>query len=250
LPTTDGTSATASAGCLFVIDGQGQVARTITGPLINGPWDLTAVDQGDQGTLFVTNVLNGTVAADPDPSQPGNVVNDGTVVRLQLDLPENGVPSVDNQAVIGSGFSERTDPAALVIGPTGVGLGPNGTLYVADTLNNRISGIPDAMFRQTTAFTGEDVSSNGLLQGPLGMAIAPNGDILTVNGQDGNVVETSPSGAQVAHVTIDNNGGAGNLFGLAVAPNGRSLYFVDDFGGPNTPSSSPRSNSLALLQSS
>ena len=39
--------------------------------------------------------------------------------------------------------------AALVIGPTGVGLGPNGTLYVADTLDNRIAAIPDARFRFT-----------------------------------------------------------------------------------------------------
>ncbi|MFI5040855.1 MAG: hypothetical protein ACHQNA_03230 [Acidimicrobiales bacterium] len=245
LPTSDGTSATASGGCLFVIDSQGRVVRTITSPLINGPWDLAAADEGAQGVLFVANVLNGTLAADP----PGSVVNDGTVVRIRLDLPTTGVPSVANQAVIASGFSERTDPNALVIGPTGAALGPNGTLYVADTLNNRISAVPDAMSRQTTAFTGQDLTSNGFLQGPLGLAIAPNGDILTVNSQDGNIVETSPSGAQVAHVTLDNNGGAGDLFGLAVAPNGRSLYFVDDFGGPNTPASNPLANSLALAQS-
>jgi len=246
LPTTDGTSATASAGCLFVLDSDGRVVRTITGPMINGPWDLAAVDHGDTGTLFVTNVLNGTVAADPDPTVPGNVVNQGTVVRVQLDLPRNGVPSVDGQDVIGSGFSERTDPGALVIGPTGAAVAPNGMLYVADTLNNRISAIPDATSRRSTAFTGEDVTANGLLLGPLGMALAPNGDILTVNGQDGNVVETGPGGAQVAHVTIDSNGGAGNLFGLAVALNQRSLYFVDDFGGPG---GTPLTNSLALLQS-
>ena len=38
------------------------------------------------------------------------------------------------RTIIGSGFDERTDPAALVIGPTGLGLAPNGALYVADTL--------------------------------------------------------------------------------------------------------------------
>src|SRR2546428_2737423 len=40
--------------------------------------------------------------------------------------------------VIASSLSERTDPPALVIGPTGVALSGGGTLYVADSVNNRI----------------------------------------------------------------------------------------------------------------
>jgi hypothetical protein len=32
------------------------------------------------------------------------------------------MPVLESITVIGSGFPERTDPAALVIGPTGVGL--------------------------------------------------------------------------------------------------------------------------------
>jgi DNA-binding beta-propeller fold protein YncE len=135
---------------------------------------------------------------------------------------------------IGSGFSARTDQAALVIGPTGVGLGPNGTLYVADTLNNRIQAIPHAVFRFSDDGQGTTVSSGGALMGPLGLAIAPNGDILTVDSQDGNMVETTPGGDQVAVDTVDNNaGGGGNLFGLAVKPGADAVYFVDDFGSDN-----------------
>lgn len=80
LPTSDGTSATAQAGCLLVLDSHGNVVRTISGGPINGPWDMTAVDHGANVTLFVTNVLNGTVAQSPA------VVNEGTVVRLTLRL--------------------------------------------------------------------------------------------------------------------------------------------------------------------
>ncbi len=47
LPTSDGTSATAQAGCLIVLDSEGNLAETIHGSLINGPWDVTAVD-GDR----------------------------------------------------------------------------------------------------------------------------------------------------------------------------------------------------------
>jgi hypothetical protein len=78
------------------------------------------------------------------------------------------------------------------------------------------------------------VSENGALMGELGLVIAPNGDILTVNGGDGNMVETTPSGDQVATVQVDNNaGGGGNLFGLAVKPGAQAVYFVDDFGSDN-----------------
>ena len=56
--------------------------------------------------------------------------------------------------VIATGFAEETDPAALVIGPTGVALGRDGTLYVADTLNSRIAAIPDAPFRYFPAQNG------------------------------------------------------------------------------------------------
>src|SRR5579872_234851 len=58
LPTTDGTAATASAGCLLVLDNSGNVVETISGGDINGPWDMTALDRGTTAKLFVTNVLN------------------------------------------------------------------------------------------------------------------------------------------------------------------------------------------------
>jgi hypothetical protein len=229
LPTSDGTAATAKAGCLLVLNSQGQVVRTLSGEGINGPWDMTAFEFDDFAALFVTNVLNGTVAA------AGATVNHGTVLRIDLLTPEDRTPIVLHRQVIGSGFPERTDPAALVIGPTGVGLAPDGTLYVADTLGNRITAIPDALFRDESAGLGRVVSTVHALNGPLGLAIGPNGDILTVNSGDGNLVETTPRGAQVAMKTLDTSGsppGAGTLFGLAVIPGGRGVYFVDD--GTNT----------------
>jgi hypothetical protein len=220
LPTRNGTAATARAGCLIVLNARGRVVRTIRGRAINGPWDMTSVDGAARATLFVANVLNGTVAAH------GAIVNRGDVVRLELSL-RGRVPRVLGVRVVGSGFAERTDPAALVVGPTGLALGRRGTLYVADTASNRIAAIPNALTRLSTAFTGLDVSANGALNQPLGLALAPNGDVLAVNAGDGNAVEISPSGQQVAHATIS-TGGAGALFGLAVRPDHRAFYFVDD----------------------
>lgn len=52
--------------------------ETFTDPSINGPWDMTSFEDEGGAHLFVTNVLNGTVAAN------GGVVNQGTVLRIDL----------------------------------------------------------------------------------------------------------------------------------------------------------------------
>ena len=236
LPTTDGTSATAQAGCLLVLDSKGNVVETFFGSLINGPWDMAAADDGNNVSLFVTNVLNGTVAGG------GNVVNQGTVLRLNLTVARGSMPSLQSMTVIGSGFSEKTDPAALVIGPTGVqlssgrGSGDNRdddgsqTLYIADSINNRIAAIPDALRRNSSAGTGMTVSKGGALNDPLGLTAAPDGNIITANGNNGFAVETTPSGQQIGKVLLDSSGnppGAGALFGLTPA-SGTGIYYVDD----------------------
>jgi sugar lactone lactonase YvrE len=232
LPTSDGTSATAKAGCLIVLDSHGNVRETISGHGINGPWDMAAISSGHSAELFVTNVLNGTVAAN------GAVVKQGTVLRLTLSLSGNQ-PSLTSVTTIGSGFGERTDPAALVVGPTGVDLDSHGTLFVADSVGNRITAIPGAPWRSGSAGIGHVVTSGGALNTPLGLAVAPNGDVLTVNAADGFIVETTPGGKQVATKLLDSSvpspqttpptpPGAGALFGLAVAPYGAGVYYVDD----------------------
>jgi hypothetical protein len=223
LPTRNGSIS--GAGCLIVLDRWGHVRETFTGGGINGPWDMTSLDLGNQAVLFVTNVLNGTVRA------KGHVVFGGTVLRLVIKIPAFGLPFIWFDTKIGSGFPERTDPAALVIGPTGVGLGPNGVLYVADTLDNRIAGISNPVFRVFSAGRGFTVSRGHHLNAELGLVIAPNGDILTVNGGNGKLVEVTPFGFQIATRQLDSSGsppGAGALFGLAVKPGHDAVYYVDD----------------------
>jgi hypothetical protein len=204
------------------------VAETIAGHGINGPWDMATVSAGPLATLFVSNVLNGTVAAN------GATINRGTVERLTLLLRGSRPPLLAAHTIIGSGFGEHTDPAALVVGPTGLGLDSRGTLFVADSVGNRITAIPAALGRVTSAGTGNVVTKKGALNTPLGLAIAPNGDVLTVNAGDGFIVETTPGGKQVATFLLDNSvtppspPGAGALFGLAVTPNANGVYYVDD----------------------
>jgi hypothetical protein len=224
LPTVNG--AISGAGCLIVLDSWGNVVETFAGHGINGPWDMTAVDGGFIAALFVTNVLDGTVAAN------GAVVNRGNVERLLLVVPDDHAPLLVDSDVIARGFPQRTDANALVIGATGVAFDDDsGILYVTDPLNNRIAAIPNALFRFSPGGTGFTVFQGGKLNGPLGLALAPNGDLIAANADDGNLVEINPrTGRQVAtHLVDDTPGtppGAGALFGLLATPEG--VFFVDD----------------------
>lgn len=223
LPTTNGKSATAKYGCLIVLNSHGQPVKTIAGKNIQGPWDMTSVTRGSTTTLFVSNALNGGATAGV------KTIDNSTVVRIRLSSTAGSAPKVQSEQVVAKDIPWRNDKAALVIGPTGVALAKNGTLYVADTLESRIIAIPNAMTR-TTALPdrGITLSSGGHLKQPLGLILAPNGDILTTNAGDGNIIETTPSGDQVATVAGDAKTGAGSLFGLAIAPGGKGLVYVDD----------------------
>jgi hypothetical protein len=245
---TNSEGAIAGSGCLIVLDSLGNAVETFYGSLINGPWDMTSLDGTHEARLFVTNVLNGTVAAN------GAVVNGGTVTRLDLKVSTSAMPMLESITVIGSGFAEHTDPAALVIGPTGVALRTrcsgdddscgdrerdrdDAVLYVADTVNNRITVIDDPLGRTSSGGTGRTLTAGGSLNGPLGLTVTPTGDLLTVNSGDGFITEISPGGAQRAKFQLDNTvvpgspNGAGTLFGVLFDP-AHGVYFVDD--GSNT----------------
>ncbi len=239
LPSENGEAATASEGCLIVLNPYGEPVATISGSLINGPWDLTAA-RGPRGltALFVSNVLNGTVGHTTTPA------DEGTVVRIDLStppappesppghppMPLAPAPTVVSEQVVATGFPEVTNKTTFVVGPTGVGLSPQGVLYVADTFDNRIVAVPSATTRTTAALEGNPVSSGGHLNAPLGLTVERDGNILTTNGGDGNIVETAPGGSQLA--TAETEAGEGGLFGLALTLDGRAVYFVDD--GNNT----------------
>jgi hypothetical protein len=225
-PSSNGMAATAKAGCLIVLNSRGRAVETIAGQGINGPWDATwASLGGGQAALFVTNVLNGTVAAQ------GKVVHRGTVLRLDLSLSAGQAPQLMSVTKVGSGFAEQTNPSAFVLGPTGVGLSPQGTLYVAETQSNTIRAIPDALTRMSSGGNGTVLTAGRKLSMPLGLTLAPNGDVLTVNGGNGLIVETTPAGQQIATRLLDSSGspkGAGALFGLTLRPHASGVYYVDD----------------------
>jgi predicted lipoprotein with Yx(FWY)xxD motif len=227
LPTTNGKTATAKYGCLIVLDSEGKAVQTIASKNIQGPWDSTAKSEGSKTTLFVSNALNG------GPAKGIHTIDNSTVLRIELESGTGQTPKVLSETVIANGIPWVNSAEALVLGPTGLALAPDGTLYVASTDGSKIFAISEAMTRTTAAAKGGTVlTEGGHLKEPLGMVLAPNGNIITSNGGDGNMVETTPAGQQIAVQTADKKTGAGSLFGLVIAPNGKGIYFVDD--GENT----------------
>jgi hypothetical protein len=235
LPSTNGKTETAGAGCLLVLSSSGKLTSTISGSYLDGPWDATVRDEGAKATLFVTNTLFGIHGVSASP------VDRGDVVRLSLSESANTPPRVTAETQVANGFPERGDAAAFVKGPTGLALGSSGTLYVADNLGNRIASIPDALTRRSSAGTGSLLSAGGQLANPLGLALAPNGNLLAANATNGKIVEITPAGAQVGeYYAIQDVGqeppGNGDLFDLAINQAGTGVLFVKD-----------DTNTLALL---
>jgi hypothetical protein len=227
LPTTNGKTATAKYGCMIVLDSEGEAVETIASNNIQGPWDSTAKSEGSKTMLFVSNALNGGAA------KGVYTIDSSTVLRIELESGKGQMPKVLSETVIANGIPWVDSAEALVLGPTGLALASNGTLYVASTDGSKILAISEATTRTAPAAKGGAVlTEGGHLKEPLGMVLAPNGNIITSNGGDGNMVETTPAGQQVAVRTADKKTGAGSLFGLVIAPDGNGIYFVDD--GENT----------------
>jgi hypothetical protein len=237
-PSTDGTTGTKGAGCLIVFDSNGQLATVWTGPNINGPWgNMAVIDRGSTATLFVSMAgfdIPAWQVRDPNTGYPVTI-NKATVLRIELSIPAGGPPTIASQTVIASGISARADRDVFMIGPTGLALAPDGTtLYVSDAVANQIIAIPDAPTRRDSAGLGRTITKDGLLKRPLALALTPDGHLLACNAKNGQLVEVDPAtGKQLYAQWIDTNPaqsppGNGDLFGIAMTPDGKGFYYVED----------------------
>jgi hypothetical protein len=233
LPSLDGTGMciaesgplqNVGQGGLLVIDKNGSLVKTLTSAtLLNGPWDLTVKENGRHAQVFVANALS------------------GTVTRLGLRVTTKAAADdvvIEKATQIASGYGHRCDPAAFVVGPTGVALDEKkDILYVSSTVDNAIFAISDASNRTSDAGMGTPVVQDPVhLHGPLGLVLAPNGDLISTQSdainpdpnQLSEVVEFTPAGEFVAQFQVDPN--AGSAFGIALRPDGNGFVFatVDD----------------------
>jgi hypothetical protein len=222
-PNVGGT--TVGQGALQILDANGNVVSTLTdSALLNGPWDLTINDQGAHAQVFVSNVLS------------------GTVTRIDLAMPNHGIPHVLSETQIASGYAHRTDPAALVVGPTGLAFDARtNTLFVASTVDNKIYAIHNAATTNADHGKGTVVVQDAVhLHGPLGLVLAPNGDFIIANGDAVNpggtpndLVEYNRAGHFVGSFQVD-SGAPGAAFGIATTTVNGEFLFATDNDNANT----------------
>ncbi len=176
LPSTDGTFKTHGQGSLQIIDRNGNLVRTLMDKkFLGSPWDLTINDEGGTAQVFVSNAVT------------------GTVVRLDLSVGENDV-AIRSQNEIAQGYAHHGNKAAFVLGPTGLAFDKEAnTLYVASTMDNAIFAVSAAGMRTSPADKGDLVFKDPHLRGPLALVFAPNGDLITANGDAVNGDPTHPS---------------------------------------------------------
>lgn len=236
-PSTDGTTRTKGDGGLLVLDANGHLVTVWTGTNINGPWgNVAQIDNGTNAILFVS--MSGFDVPGPGVRDAATgypvTVKKATVLRLDLNVPEGKPPVICRQTVVANGFAQRANLDAFLVGPTGLALGADQTLYVSDGVGNQIVAIPDAVTRTNSAGTGRLVTKDRLLKRPLALVVAPNGDLLVCNALNGQVVEVDPgSGKQLCAQWVDADQaqsppGNGDLFGIAMTPDGKGFYYVED----------------------
>jgi hypothetical protein len=219
LPSTDGTFQTIGQGSLQVIDRNGNLVRTFSdATYLGSPWDLTINDGGAHAQVFVSNVVTGTVS------------------RIDLAVGANNV-SIQTENTIAQNYAHRGDPVAFVLGPTGLAYDKNAdTLYVASTLDNAIYAVPAAGGRTSPVDKGNLIFKDPHLRGPLALVLAPNGDLVTANGDAINPDPTHPSelveftkaGKFKSESNVDAS--QGGAFGIAFSPSffRPSFAAVDD----------------------
>ncbi len=233
VPTTDGTAATIGPGSIQILNRFGQVVTTLSdastnSTLFDGPWAATVNDHGNIAQLFISNVEGGTV----------------TRVDLKV-VKSHGQANlkVVRETQIASGYTVQPNTNAVILGPGGLAYNPRtDTLDVASTGDNEIFAIAHAS--KTRSDNGKGtlvVQDPAHLSGPIGLALAPNGDLLTTNDDAVNIntnalselIEYTPAGQFVGELSLD-PGVQGAAFQVVVVSSRQTVTVATVNDGDNT----------------
>jgi len=178
-------------------------------------------DQMTTAKVFVSNVLN------------------GTVIRIGLTLTPTF--TVDSITKIAQGYGFINNNTNPLVGPSGLAYNVElHTLYVTSAEKFRVYAVANADTITTPVNLGTQIYADAIhLHGPVGLALAPNGDLISAQADNffpnpampSEIVEFTKTGLFVAQYSIDSTVGA--AFNIALGMNSDPLApikfaYVDD----------------------
>ena len=209
------------ANLFSVFAGDGTLPAPISPSQMPPPPQLPAYREGVQVSTVTTALTQPATLA---------VAPDGTVVVVD----GNQIVRVDSAGTVtnvagGAEKGNQDGPAdqARFYGPRGIAVATDGTIYVADTNNNRIRLIRGG-FVSTLAGGTDPSTALGFADGqgnaarfsqPMGIALEPNGNLLVADTWNMRLREVTPSGTVT---TWAGNGTRGVQNGVGASA---SLYF-------------------------
>jgi RHS repeat-associated protein len=197
---------------------------------------------GGPATAASLNIPYG-VAVGPDGSL---YIADTGNNRIRKVAPDGSITTVAGKGDYSYGGDGGPATAASLSFPGGVAVGPDGSLYIADTYNDRIRKVaPDGSIT-TVAGKGDDSyggdggpATAASLSLPYGVAVDPDGSLYIADTGNSRIRKVAPDGSitTVAGKGGDSYGGDGGPAtaaslsfpeGVAVGPDG-SLYIADTY---------------------
>ena len=125
-----------------------------------------------------------------------------------------------------------TASASRLRGPSGIAVAPDGTIYVADYIDNRVFRVQSDGTLVTIAgggslYEGPAIKSN--LFGPVGLAVDSNGDLFIADNPGSAIQRVDPTGNLTTYFAWHSAGAPNDPWGLAVDSSG--LVYASLGGG-------------------
>lgn len=222
---------------------------------INFAWD--AAIQPVTGNIFVANRENNQVAAFSPTGAPLIIFGKNGTANGQFSFPQgitfapDGTLLVDDSgndriqrfslnagdtvatwmATYGQKGTGSTAPPGDLNNPTGISVAADGTIWVADTLNNRIQSMsPSGVWKVITKPTGTGTQT--AFKVPWGITVAPDGSIWVSDIGNNRIVSVSTTGslnfsATEASMGIPAVPADSVIYPYEVAFNGNTVYVTD-----------------------
>jgi GT2 family glycosyltransferase len=255
---TPGGIAVAPAGDLYIADSNNDVirrvgAKNIIITTVVGKHDLGSGFSGDGGSATDAQLdTPDGVAIAPDGDL---IIADSHNDRIRrVDKPTWVITTIAGSGQNGYDGDDKPATEAALNTPSAVAAAPNGDIYIADTLNNRVRMIDHANgFIHTVAGDGEAAEDGPIGDGgpatsahlfmPSDIALAPNGDIYIadmhhyrVRKVDArtHVITTVAGSGQYGNTGDDGPATQASLTGPAgvavvAQPNGKVMIFIADY---------------------